>query len=505
MESETQSGSEELQNSRCSFVWDENSQLYFHSSSGFYHDPVAGWYYSSRDGSYYKFENGSYVLLQMNEQDEECKTYPDDPVKGEPCRQVCISGSEDHSSFEASEIDTSNCKGSVGDGLPLEVAEGIGGHEHENPPTSLWLEDTLIDLFLSGYSNSEVIATNDSISPTPSTTNHGYSDTQMMEGEPFQDDNRSIVNSNKRVLDGGYDDTQRMEGERLQDENHTILNPNESVLLDEGVSTDEDNWRAQYGQVTNYGEAIPKLSVMDIWDWSTVMESRTGGKGKVMRLVGRLVRKSAKLHPSVSSNGALLKTAPVCEVHLDLVRVATGKIYKLHNPSKKYLTSMSTFDSSNPTKDWGFPDLLDRPTDLTNNEAKVASTGTVSMSASTLVDNLSVTVKGSSQNQYRDRAAERRVLHGGFGVGPGQKNSATDHGDLTSSPPYGYSESSPAEALNISFGEGSYARKILITMGWKEGEGLGNSMKGMVEPLQAVGNIGNAGLGWPQGTKKLDI
>lgn len=54
---------------------------------------------------------------------------------------------------------------------------------------------------------------------------------------------------------------------------------------------------------------------------------------------------------------------------------------------------MSTFDSSNPTKDWGYPDLLDRPTDLTNNEAKVASTGTVSMSASTLVDNLSVTVK----------------------------------------------------------------------------------------------------------------
>lgn len=35
------------------------------------------------------------------------------------------------------------------------------------------LEDTLIDLFLSGYSNSEVIATNDSISPTPSTINHG--------------------------------------------------------------------------------------------------------------------------------------------------------------------------------------------------------------------------------------------------------------------------------------------------------------------------------------------
>lgn len=94
----------------------------------------------------------------------------------------------------------------------------------------------------------------------------------------------------------------------------------------EGVSKDEDNWKAQYGQVTNYAEeTIPKVPVVDIWDWSTVSEFRTGRKGKVTRLVGRLVRKSAKLHPSVSSNGALFKTAPICEVHLDLVRVATGE------------------------------------------------------------------------------------------------------------------------------------------------------------------------------------
>lgn len=357
----------------------------------------------------------------------------------------------------------------------------------------------------------EVIATNDSVSPTPSTTNDadnfqsssdGYGDTQRMEGEWFQDESHASMTSSKRVLDGGYDDTLKMEGEWFQEEKHTVLNPGESVS-DGGVSTDEDNWKAQYGQVTNYGEAIPKLSVVDIWDWSTVSESRTGRKGNVMRLVGRLVRRSAKLHPSVSSNGALLKTAPISEVHLDLVRVATGRIYKLRSPSKKYLASMSTFDSSNPTKDWGFPDLLDGPTDVSNNEANVASTAIVSMATSTLLDNLSATGKCSNQNQYRDRAAERRVLHGGFGVGPGQKNSDIDHGDFTSSPPYGYSESTAAEALNISFGAGSYARKILKSMGWKEGEGLGKSTKGMVEPLQSVGNVGNAGLGWPEGIKKL--
>ena len=29
-----------------------------------------------------------------------------------------------------------------------------------------------------------------------------------------------------------------------------------------------------------------------------------------------------------------------------------------------------------------------------------------------------------------------------------------------------------------------------------QGEGLGSSTKGMVEPIQPVGNIGSAGLGW---------
>jgi len=32
-----------------------------------------------------------------------------------------------------------------------------------------------------------------------------------------------------------------------------------------------------------------------------------------------------------------------------------------------------------------------------------------------------------------------------------------------------------------------------------QGEALGNTTKGLVEPIKAVGNMGNAGLGWPQG------
>lgn len=67
---------------------------------------------------------------------------------------------------------------------------------------------------------------------------------------------------------------------------------------------------------------------------------------------------------------------------------------------------------------------------------------------------------------YRDRAAERRALHGSFGIAPGQKNSVVRDND--SSPVSVSTKEAAAEALNISFGAGSYARKILKNMGWKE-------------------------------------
>lgn len=70
---------------------------------------------------------------------------------------------------------------------------------------------------------------------------------------------------------------------------------------------------------------------------------------------------------------------------------------------------------------------------------------------------------------YRDRAAERRTLHGGFGIGPGQKSSVNDDssgGALGSDS--ADAEEAAAEAIEMSFGAGSYARRLLKNMGWKE-------------------------------------
>lgn len=57
-------------------------------------------------------------------------------------------------------------------------------------------------------------------------------------------------------------------------------------------------------------------------------------------------------------------------------------------------------------------------------------------------------------------------MHGSYGVGPGQKKSAVID-DFVSSSPIS-AEEAAGEALNNSFGVGSYARRILEGMGWKE-------------------------------------
>ncbi|GAV58296.1 G-patch domain-containing protein [Cephalotus follicularis] len=459
MAGNTEANSEESQ-----FLWDQSTQLYFHSSSGFYHDPNAGWYYSSRDGLYYNFEDGNYVLLPLETpKANQCKI---DPVQDDPCT----------SSFQTDETEVHQCIEAV----PIEFKSGQAKHrinqapENSLPP-SKWLEDTLIELYLSGYNQA---------------------------GHAKTDDRDQLTLSANEISDSREPE----EGEWIPEGLHGLIDSSE-FLLDEGTKLDEENWQAQYGQVIQFGEAsLPEFPVVDLWEWEMIIGSRKDENVQVARLVGRLVKRSAKLHPSMPSGGTLLKTAPICEVYLDLVRVTTGQVYKLRSPSSRYLASLPTYNSSNPTKDWGFPELsIDKHNILfksaLNNKPMIAYGGSDCKDSYVLVDQLSASEKWQSC-AYRDRAAERRKLHGGFGAGPGQKESVIDNSSGQSFPVSPCTDEAACEALNISFGSGSYARRILEGMGWKEGEALGSSTKGLVEPIQVAGNIGNAGLGWPQGRRQ---
>ncbi|XP_074375914.1 uncharacterized protein LOC141717649 isoform X2 [Apium graveolens] len=443
-----------------SFVWDHNSQLYYHASSGFYHDPNAGWYYSTSNGLYYKFENGNYVLLESVETQDEAGTCAQ---SNEDLDHTMLENGESKAYDKNMEILPDKSNTGEMDSMDNELPENL-------PPPSEWLEDTLIELYLSGYSNHAIDA------PCGTT---------MASDERMLGEINGAESFECSIEGASTDDAYTLEeGEWIPDEND---------LSDEGASQDEENWRAQYGQVIESDEQVTDFPVVDLWDWKMVRGTKKNGKGEVARLVGRLLRRSMKLHPSMPSGSGLLKTAPVCEAHYDRVRVTSGQVYKLRTPSAAYLASMQTYDSSNPTKDWGYPQLsTKRPCKLGGNSESTMIQGNPVCKDSLIPGKLSVVPKRA----YRDRAAERRVFHGGFGVGPGQKSSPFAVDAAPSSPVSDNHEVAAAESLNMSFGAGSYARKILESMGWQEGEALGSSVKGLTEPLQAVGNKGNAGLGW---------
>ncbi|XP_020875537.1 uncharacterized protein LOC9305243 isoform X2 [Arabidopsis lyrata subsp. lyrata] len=515
-----------------SYVWDSDKQLYIHHSSGFYHDPNAGWYYCIKDGRYYKHENGEYVPLEY---DESAINPPGDIVTYEPSE-------DDDSGRKYAENVENGCEVSLSN--PGETPSETTGcsndqePEHNQRPSS-WVEDTLIELYLAGYNQH------------PSASSY-----ERASGKNNQD--YQMLSAN------GDDDAEELEdGEWIPEEDFDPQAENfDEVSFLAAPSSEEERWLAQYGQVVESpGKTLPEIPSVDLWDWKLVCESREADNEQVARLVGRLVRRSANLHPSVASGSTLLKTAPICEARLHLVRVRTGQVYKLQNPSAKYIASLSVYDSSNPTKDWGFPDistawqnpdtkrkskkvkqktdckLTVKPREVDIEEEKKRKAKKVKTKSDSKLTvkprevdmfeeqetkheakkvkpktDCKLTVKPRDEVNmieeqrscsYRDRAAERRNLHGGYGVGPGQKGTTVGHDtDEHSVPDTASEEDTVAEALELSFGSGSYARRIMGNMGWKEGETLGKNTKGLVEPIQAVGNTGNVGLGFPQMRRK---
>ncbi|KAL0726362.1 hypothetical protein Bca4012_022455 [Brassica carinata] len=422
--------------------------------SGFYHDPVSGWYYCSKDGLYYKHENGEYVPLDY----DESKVSPlvnigrkDSPAQAE----VLLSDPGE------TPLETTGCSNDQ-------------GLEHLQRPSS-WVEDTLIELYLAGNDRRP---------------RYSAEDNQMLSANG--DDDAEELEEGEWIPEEDFDPQ-----EDNFDQEHIHSFDTRSLIFVDVPSREEEMWIAQYGQVTQSPEqTLPEIPSVDLWDWKLVSESREADNEQVARLVGRLVRRSANLHPSVASGGTLFKTAPICEARLHLVRVRTGQVYKLQNPSPKYLATLSVYDASNPTKEWGFPDVSTTWQDpVTKRKAKKVKPKTVRRLKVKEPDEVNM-IEEERSCSYRDRAAERRNLHGGYGVGPGQKGTlvgleAEEHDTVSE-------EDTTAEALELSFGSGSYARRIMGSMGWKEGETLGKNAKGLVEPIQAVGNTGNVGLGFPQ-------
>lgn len=78
-------------------------------------------------------------------------------------------------------------------------------------------------------------------------------------------------------------------------------------------------------------------------------------------------------------------------------------------------------------------------------------------------------VDGGLQPKYRDRAAERRTLHKGFGIGPGQKTVSIhelekEEADAATEMPAALEKAASARPI----GRDNIGKRMLEGMGWKE-------------------------------------
>ncbi|KDQ59414.1 hypothetical protein JAAARDRAFT_56428 [Jaapia argillacea MUCL 33604] len=105
----------------------------------------------------------------------------------------------------------------------------------------------------------------------------------------------------------------------------------------------------------------------------------------------------------------------------------------------------------------------------------------------------------ASEHKYRDRAAERRIMHNQPEAPMPEPTQSHSKKRFAEGPPPVRAVTPPAPPVNPGQDETNVGNRLLKMMGWKEGTGLGSSGDGRVDPIQTAVFEQGVGLGASKG------
>ncbi|CAA3001013.1 SUPPRESSOR OF ABI3-5-like isoform X1 [Olea europaea subsp. europaea] len=436
---------------RSGFVWDEASGYYYDAASGFYYDGNAGLYYDGNNGIWYTYDHQTQQYIPCADQNDKTAEKQSETSKasdGPSSKKVIISA-------PAATITSNEKAASLPDTVQAAAAAAMAAEKKE--------KEKLKEIRLA--SKSSILANKKKMSNVLTMWKQ-----------------RSNEGQAPRVA---LDDNQPSAA--VEERFNTA--PSTKSKFKSDVPSTKENSMSSSGFTTN--SPIQSAALESVDRARPVISGSSGSLKGVIRSSGMGVVKSDTLYTG-STGGASTSSTSTSSVPSSLTFTDASITV---TPFRTDASALGSYASSVAAGS-GKRRFSEMPSSALSNREQ-------------------------TQTTYRDRAAERRSLYGSsssFGddqsdVGDSNRDSTFRRGALDSMPfPPGVGGGRVAGDANSqnyevitadrAIDETNVGNRMLRSMGWHEGSGLGKDRSGMVEPVQAQAMDTRAGLG--SQPKKLD-
>ncbi|XP_043718412.1 SUPPRESSOR OF ABI3-5 isoform X2 [Telopea speciosissima] len=446
------------------FVWDEASGYYYDAASGFYYDGNTGLYYDSNNGTWYSYDQQTQQYVPCGDQNDKASGKAANEQKasdGASNRKVVISA-------PAATITSNDKTASLPDAVQAAATAALAAEKKE--------KEKMKEIRLA--SKSSILANKKKMSNVLSKWKQRNNEGQA--ARVVLDDSQSSASMDDRPNAVGLLTKNKFRSDSVPAKENTTANLGFSSA---GVGHGANN-------TFTTPTTAQTASVVSEIKPQPVGNSSGGTIMGVIRGSGRGVTKSDTMHSG--SFGGPSSPSPAVTV------TAGTSTVNLETPQTPFRTDASALGSYAPP----------------------AATGSGKRRFS---EQPASTHREQPQTTYRDRAAERRSLYGSsssigddvsdFALADSNRDLTFKKGSLleTSAMPFppGVGGRGPGDVTSSiqsyevisaekAIDESNVGNRMLRSMGWQEGLGLGKDGSGITEPVQAQGMEHRAGLGSKQ-------